>query len=168
MMKKIPKEFYIKDAIDLAPALIDKLLCRNINGEVIKHRITETECYMQYDTACHANKGKTARNSVMFDCGGVAYVYLCYGIHNLLNIVSGKENDAQAVLIRGVEGYNGPGKLTKAMMIDRTLNGADLTGDTLWLEDDGVQVPYKTSPRIGIDYADEIDKLREWNFTADY
>jgi len=161
---KLSKDFYKQDAVTLAPVLLGKLLCYNVNGKIIKRRITETESYMQYDTACHAHKGKTPRNSVMFEPGGLAYVYLCYGIHNMLNVVSGEANDPQAVLIRGVEGASGPGRLTKAMQIDRSLNGIDLTGGTLWLEDDGAVVSYKTTVRIGIDYADEVDRLRQWRF----
>jgi len=163
---KLSKEFYQQSAVALAPRLLGKLLCRRLGGEVIKKRITETESYMSHDTACHAHRGRTARNGVMFGPGGVAYVYLCYGIHEMLNIVSGEAGDPQAVLIRGAEGFPGPGRLTKALGIDRSLNGADLTGDLLWLEDDGTAVSYKTAARVGIGYADEIDRLRLWRFVA--
>ena len=109
----------------------------------------------------------TSRNKVMYSEGGVAYVYLCYGIHSMLNIVSGIEGFPEAVLIRGVEGHNGPGKLTKALGIDRTLNGEDLiNSDALWLEDDGFKPEYTIGKRIGIDYADEKDKNILWRFTA--
>ena len=99
----------------------------------------ETECYYgEEDTACHASKGKTERTKVLYEQGGTAYVYLCYGMHSLFNVVSGKKGHPEAVLIRGVTGYNGPGKLTKAMHIDRTLNEEDMVNsDQLWLEDDG-------------------------------
>ena len=163
---KILHEFYQQDAVTLAPQLLGKSLCRCIDGETIKLRITETESYMSYDTACHAHRGKTLRNSVMFEQGGLAYVYLCYGMHNLLNIVGGKVGDPQAVLICGAEGYPGPGRLTKALQIDRNLNGTDLTRDLLWLEDNGMAISHKTTPRIGIDYADEADRLRKWRFIA--
>ena len=156
----------------MAPSLIGMLLCRKIKinnfDTVIKLRITETECYFgSDDTACHASKGMTSRNKVMYSEGGVAYVYLCYGIHSMLNIVSGIEGFPEAVLIRGVEGHNGPGKLTKALGIDRTLNGEDLiNSDALWLEDDGFKPEYTIGKRIGIDYADEKDKNILWRFTA--
>ena len=165
---RIDPGFYTQSAVDMAPALLGKILCRRVNGEVLRHRITETEAYAGTDdTACHAHKGKTPRNSVMFEAGGAAYVYLCYGIHNLLNIVSGPAHEPEAVLIRGVEGYPGPGKLTKAMQIDRTLNRISLiTSDELWLEDDGVGPAYKTTPRIGINYANERDRLRLWRFVC--
>jgi len=164
---KIKKEFYKASATALAPLLLGKLICHNLGGEIIKARITETEAYMQFDTACHAHNGKTKRNAILFEEGGIAYVYLCYGIHEMLNIVTGPKNNAQAVLIRGVEGHNGPGKLTKHLKIGRSLNGTHLCGNTLWLEDDGTSFDYKTTPRIGINYADEIDRNRLWRFVAE-
>jgi DNA-3-methyladenine glycosylase len=85
----------------------------------------------------------------------------------MLNIVTGEENSAEAVLIRGVEGYNGPGKLTKALRIDRNLNGIDLTSsDELWLEDDGARFDYKVAPRVGIGYAEKEDRERLWRWIA--
>ena len=153
----------------MAPSLIGKILCRRIDSEtIIRARITETECYFgEEDTACHASKGKTERTKVMYHKGGVAYVYLCYGIHSLLNVVSGPENFPEAVLIRGVEKYNGPGKLTKAMHIDRSLNEKSfINSDLIWIEDDGFKAEYTEGKRIGIDYADEKDKNILWRFTA--
>ncbi len=155
----------------MAPSLIGKLLCRRLcdeSGErIIKLRITETECYFgEDDTACHAHKGRTERTKVMYREGGVAYVYLCYGIHSLLNIVSGPDDFPEAVLIRGVEGYNGPGKLTKFLHIDRSLNGEDLIlSNDLWIEDDGYNAEYLTGKRIGIDYATEEYRNILWRYT---
>ena len=155
----------------MAPSLIGKLLCRKVyeNGKekTIKLRITETECYFgENDTACHAHKGKTERTKIMYHRGGVAYVYLCYGIHSLLNIVSGPKDFPEAVLIRGVEGFNGPGKLTKALSIDRSLNGEDLiNSEKLWLEDDGYSAKYIAGKRIGIDYATEEYRNMLWRYT---
>jgi len=155
----------MRSAIELAPILLGKILCRRQGDEILRYRITETECYVANDTACHAFRGKTPRNSVMYEIGGMAYIYLCYGIHNLLNVVTGEIDKPEAVLIRGVEGFDGPGKLTKAMNIDRSLNGVDLTEcEELWIEDDGVQFEYVATPRIGIDYASEEDKARLWRF----
>ena len=157
----------------MAPSLLGKLLCRRIcdeSGErVIKLRITETECYFgEDDTACHAHKGKTERTKVMYHSGGVAYVYLCYGIHSLLNIVSGADGFPEAVLIRGVEGYSGPGKLTKALSIDRSLNGEDLiNSERLWIEDDGYICNYYTTPRIGIDYSTEEYRRIHWRYVLE-
>ncbi|MCL2299021.1 MAG: DNA-3-methyladenine glycosylase, partial [Firmicutes bacterium] len=97
---------------------------------------------------------------------GFSYVYLCYGMHNLLNIVTGGDGQPQAALIRGVEGSPGPGRVTKAMSIDRALNEVDLrTSELLWLEDDGfVPAAILTGPRVGIGYASEEDQKREWRF----
>jgi len=166
-MERLYKEFYENSAKDLAPQLLGKLLCRRMTkGDVIKVRITESEIYYgESDTACHAHKGKTERTKIMYESGGAAYIYLCYGIHNLLNIVTGKEGFPEAVLIRGVEGFNGPGKLTKYLSIDRSLNGENMiNSEKLWLESDGFIPKYKASKRIGIDYASEEDKNRMWRF----
>ena len=97
--------------------------------------------------------------------GGTAYIYLCYGIHSLFNVVSGREGHPEAVLIRGVTGYNGPGKLTRAMEIGRDLNGEDMvTSDRLWLEDDGCRPEYITAKRVCIEYSTEEyrDNLRRF------
>lgn len=166
--KRLGREFYTDDVLNVAPALLGKLLCRKIDGgEVVKYRITETEAYRgEDDTACHASKGKTPRTSVMWDKGGTVYVYLCYGMHNMLNIVTGAKGEPQAVLIRGIESANGPGKLTKRLSVERRHNGADVVfSDELWIEDDGfVPENINTSPRVGIDYADEQDRIRPWRF----
>ena len=157
-------------ATQLAPLLLGKILCRRLDTqEILRYRITETECYYgEEDSACHAHRGKTPRNAPLYLNGGYSYVYLCYGIHHLLNVVSGNEGHPEAVLIRGVEGYNGPGKLTKEMSIDRSLNAVDLTtSNELWIEDDGCSVSYRTERRVGIDYADPIDRDRLWRFLAD-
>ena len=163
----LTKSFYKQSADHLAPLLLGKLLCRRIGDDITRLKITETEAYVgESDTACHAHKGRTKRTDVMYEAGGVSYVYLCYGIHHLLNVVTGRVDEPEAVLIRSVEGIVGPGRLTKALQIDMALNRVDLTdSDVLWLED-GEQLPYITSPRIGIDYADEEDRLRHWRFVA--
>ena len=166
---RIHPSLFSLPAIELAPLLIGKLLCRHTCDGILRFRITETECYYgEEDSACHAHRGQTQRNAPMYTHGGCSYIYLCYGIHNLLNIVSGPEGHPEAVLIRGVEGYAGPGKLTKAMQIDRSLNCIDLiNSNELWIEDDGVTLPFRTARRVGIDYADPIDRNREWRFIAD-
>ncbi len=161
-------EYYSGQATDLAPDLLGKLLCRRTSEGILRYRITETECYYgETDTACHASKGKTPRTKLLYEKGGIAYVYLCYGIHSLFNVVTGEEGFPQAVLIRGVEGYTGPGRLTKGMMIDRDLNGVDMvTSQELWIEDDGCKPEYTRSKRIGIDYAAEEDRNRLWRFVV--
>lgn len=167
--KKLGKDYFQRPATELAPDLIGKLLCRKCDTGVMKYRITETECYYgEKDTACHASKGKTQRTCVLYEQGGIAYVYLCYGIHSLFNIVTGKEGFPEAVLIRGVEGYNGPGKLTKAMQIDRELNREDLAeGSRLWVEDDGTRPSYRAAKRVGIDYATQEYRDILWRFIAE-
>jgi len=165
-MHKLDQEFYNLRATEAAPLLLGKLLCRKIDDQIVRLRITETECYFgEDDTACHAHKGKTERTKTLYEKGGVAYVYLCYGIHHLLNIVTGEKDFPEAVLLRGVQGFHGPGRLTKALFIDKTLNGENLTvSDNLWLEDDGFIAKYKAFPRIGIDYAGEKDRNVKWRY----
>ncbi len=165
-MKRLDCKFYNLNALEAAPLLLGKLLCRNINGVIVKSIITETECYYtEQDTACHAYKGLTERTKPLYEQGGIAYVYLCYGIHSLLNIVTGEKNIPQAVLIRGIENYNGPGKLTKYLKIDRTFNRENLiTSNRLWIEDADKQYKYIATPRIGIDYATEEYRNKPWRF----
>ena len=164
---RIAPAFYTLPAPEMAKALLGKLLCRRLeNGQILRLRITETEAYYgEDDTACHAHRGRTKRTETLYREGGVAYVYLCYGIHELFNIVSGKKDFPEACLIRGVEGFMGPGRLTRALSIDRSLNGADLrTSPFIWLEDDGFTPTYKAGSRIGIGYATKEDQERMWRF----
>lgn len=167
---RLSNAFYAQDVLDAAPALLGKLLCRRVSeNEVLRFRVTETEAYRgKEDTACHASKGKTNRTAVMFGPGGLAYVYLCYGMHHLLNVVTGPEGEPQAALIRGVEGHAGPGRCTKAMQIGRSLHGHDMrASDTLWIEDDGcAPARILTEPRVGIAYASAEDQARLWRFIA--
>lgn len=169
MAKRLGRRSLSQPATELAPELLGKFLCRRTENGVLKYRIMETECYYgEEDTACHASKGKTERTKVLYEQGGTAYVYLCYGMHSLFNVVSGKKGHPEAVLIRGVTGYNGPGKLTKAMHIDRTLNEEDMVNsDQLWLEDDGYRPTYRTDRRVGIDYATEEYRNILWRFIVD-
>lgn len=164
--KRLERKYFAQSAVELAPDLIGKLLCRKMDGQVLRYRIMETECYYsEQDTACHASKGRTERTKVLYMQGGTAYVYLCYGIHSLFNVVTGNEGFPEAVLIRGVEGYNGPGKLTKAMGIDRKLNEVDMTtSGELWIEDDGERPTYRADKRVGIDYAEEKDREMLWRY----
>ena len=165
---RLTLETYKMSALELAPKLLGMNICRNIDGKIVKLKITETEAYYgEDDTACHAHKGKTERTKVMYEQGGVAYIYLCYGMHNMFNIVSGEKDFTEAVLIRGVEGFKGPGRLTKALNIDRSLNQENLiASDKLWVEDDGHKCSYETAKRIGIDYATEEYKNKLWRFIA--
>ena len=151
--------------MEVAPDLIGRILVHRRGGDEFRARIVETEAYVgEHDLACHASKGRTGRTEVMFGRGGHAYVYLIYGMYQMLNIVTGKAGDAQAVLIRAGEAMDdwaadlsGPGKLARAMEIGRAQNGVDMTGDELFvLEDPAADRPRITkSKRVGIDYAGE-------------
>ena len=169
MGKRLGADFYRRDALIVAPALLGKILVSCPGEEpALRCRITETEAYCgESDAACHARAGKTARTAVMYRPGGLTYIYLCYGIHSLLNVVTGAAGEPQAVLIRAGEGLGGPGKLTKALRIGTRLNQADLTcSDRLWIEDDGARPAYRTDSRVGIGYAAEPYKSAPWRFIA--
>ena len=163
----LPSEYFTKPATHLATDLLGKLLCRRVGDTVLRLRITETECYFgEEDTACHAHKGRTPRTEVMYRAGGVAYVYLCYGIHSLLNIVTGPALHPEAVLIRGVEGAEGPGRVTRKLGVTTADNRLPLCpASGLWLEDDGAPPPaFEALPRVGIDYAAPEDRERLWRY----
>lgn len=165
------KAFFEQDVLDAAPQMVGMRIVRKLpDGSVISSRICETEAYRgEEDKACHASKGKTARTEMMYRQGGHAYIYLIYGIHELFNIVTGKENDPQAVLIRALEKpLDGPGKWTKAFSVTRRQNGLYLPdSEEIWLEDDGERPCIRTAPRVGIDYAGEYWKNVPWRFIAD-
>jgi len=179
--------FQNPDVVDLAQRLLGKVICTKIDGFYCEAMITETEAYAgENDKACHAYLGKfTKRTATMYKEGGHAYIYLCYGIHHLFNIVSNVKGKADAVLIRSVEPllgietmlrrrkvikngpkvYAGPAKLSQALGIDKSLNGVDLVNsENIYLIDKGKVVGdiVKTT-RIGIDYAGE-DALLAWRF----
>lgn len=163
----LTNDFYRRDVLEVAPELLGKILVRKFNDQKIdKHIITEVEAYHGgEDKACHANKGKTPRTEVMFREGGLVYVYLVYGIHWLLNIVTGEAGDASAVLIRGLKGVSGPGKVGKILQLNKSFYGEDLTNsDRIWIEDQKLTVNYKTAPRIGIHYAGEPWVNKHWRF----
>lgn len=177
--ERLRKEFFMEPTLKVAENLIGKVLVRNIRGEKIKVVITETEAYSGLeDKASHASRGRTPRNKIMFGLAGYAYVYLIYGMHYCLNIVTERQNYPAAVLIRGVKligsatsdkMLNGPGKLTKFLNIDKNLNGENiLISDNLWVEL-GNRIPkfvVSKGPRIGVDYAGEWAK-KPWRFWID-
>lgn len=187
-MSKLDKTFYIQDdVVQIAKDLIGKVLYTSQNGVITAGVITETEAYHENERACHAyNKRRTKRTEMLFHEGGNAYVYLCYGIHHLFNVITGPTEIAQAVLVRAIHpiiGLDemllrrnmkvqkpnlsaGPGTLSKALGITTDLDGLDLSGNTIWLEDNGYQIKeekLKVGPRIGVDYAKEDAKL-PWRF----
>lgn len=168
-------QFFNRPTLKVARDLPGKYLCRRINGKILSLPIIEIEAYDGFDDkASHAHRGLTPRNAVMFGPAGYWYVYLCYGMHWMLNIVTGPRKYPAAVLVRGAGEYSGPGRLTKALQINKTFNGKQVTRTNgLWLEDRGVTVPaneVKRSPRVGIGYAGPVwtKKLYRfvWNASA--
>ncbi len=168
MHQRLTNAFFQRDVLEVAPELLGKTLVRMFPcGTGRRAMITETEAYRgEEDLACHACKGKTKRTKTMYGAGGIFYIYLVYGMHWMLNVVTGEKDMPQAVLIRGIENFNGPGKLTKYLGITKSLNGTKLEKSTgLWIEESGLVPAYDESPRIGIDYAGEIWKAKPWRYT---
>ena len=192
-MKKLTEKFYNRDSVTVAQELLGKVLVHNINGKQLRAKIVETEAYGGIiDKAAHSYDGRrTKRVEVMYGKAGVSYVYLIYGIYNCFNIVVSEEGNPEAVLIRALEPLtahdamaqyrykksyselnkkqilgltSGPGKLCIAMAIDRSLNGADLLGEQLYVEE-GESEHFETAAttRIGIDYAEEARDY-PWRF----
>jgi DNA-3-methyladenine glycosylase len=167
MNMRLENSFFQRNVLEVAPELLGKILVRRYNNQLIqKYIITEVEAYRgDGDLACHASKGKTARTEVMFREGGLVYVYLIYGMYWMLNIVTGKENDAAAVLIRGVEGISGPGRVGKMLQLDKSFYGENLfTSERIWIENAETDVKFIATPRIGIDYAGEPWVSKPWRF----
>jgi DNA-3-methyladenine glycosylase len=186
---KLNAEFYErKNVTKIARELLGKGLFTNIDGVITGGKIVETEAYSWKEKGCHAyNNRKTPRTQVMFRSGGVAYVYLCYGMHYLFNVVTNIEGTADAVLIRALEPLtgipemtlrrgslissrhltSGPGKLSKAMGIERSMNGKSLLDNEVWIEELGHKITSRNidvSTRIGIDYAGD-DAALPWRFS---
>ena len=167
---KLSKNFFSRDCLEVAPDLVGKILVHKLpDGILIKERITETEAYRgEEDKACHASKGKTERTKILYGESGMIYIYLCYGIHWLMNITTGEKENPQCVLIRAGEIHNGPAKLTKYMQINGSFNNSKICGNPeIWIEDDGFRIGIKTASRVGIDYAGDYWKNIEWRFIAD-
>jgi len=178
---KLTQEFYLRDnVVEIARDLLGKVLCTRLDARLTKIVITETEAYAgETDKASHTYGGRrTKRTEPMYGRGGLAYVYLCYGIHHLFNVVTNVSGTPHAVLIRAghpcvgekimltrrnrpvadVRLLGGPGSLTKALGITTNLTGTSLLGRQVWIEDHGI-TPDESSiaigPRIGVDYAEE-------------
>jgi len=186
---KLPKEYFFNDdAVALAKDLLGKVLYTNIDGEISAGIIVETEAYFGIkDKASHAYGGRrTNRTETMYSAGGVSYVYLCYGMHHLFNVVTSVKDDPHAVLIRAIEPLvgldlmearrnmpatkpaisSGPGSAAKALGIDRSFNAKNLIGNEIWLEDQGIiykEEQIAATPRVGIAYAQEHAAL-PWRF----
>ncbi|AZA76617.1 DNA-3-methyladenine glycosylase [Chryseobacterium sp. G0186] len=186
---KLPLSYYLnQDVLFLAKDLLGKVLFTEIDGHITAGIIVETEAYFGVqDKASHAYGGRrTERTETLYSHGGISYVYLCYGIHHLFNIVTSVENDPHAVLIRAIEPLigmefmelrrkmpasraaisSGPGSAAKALGIDRSFNKKDLAGTEIWVEDHHIHYTpdeIKAGPRIGVAYAQE-DALLPWRF----
>ncbi|MDZ7605970.1 MAG: DNA-3-methyladenine glycosylase [Cyclobacteriaceae bacterium] len=185
---KLDISWYLSDSVEeMARELLGKYLCTNIDGNIVKGMIVETEAYCgRDDKACHTNNNRrTKRNEIMYASGGHAYVYLCYGIHHLFNVVTNREGYADAVLIRALEPVlgmepmmlrrnmikpekrltSGPGALSQAMGISLKHYGQKLIGDEIWIEK-GQKIHEKqvgVTTRVGVQYAGE-DALKLWRF----
>ncbi|MEK7635793.1 MAG: DNA-3-methyladenine glycosylase [Patescibacteria group bacterium] len=158
MRKVLPQKFFNQSALKVAQNLLGKFLVRKLHNRKISLMITEVEAYDGFkDKASHASRGKTERNKIMFGLAGRFYVYFTYGMHWMLNIVTGSKNYPAAVLIRAAGDINGPAKLTKYLKIDKKFNGSTANRKTgLWFEDRGVKIKksqIKKSKRIGVEYA---------------
>ena len=169
MKKILTKNFFNRPAPVVAQDLLGKYLVRKHGRTEAALMITETEAYDGWrDKASHASRGKTARNEPMFGGAGVFYVYLCYGMYWMLNVVTGDEGYPAAVLVRGAEEGKGPGRLTKRLAIDKRFNEKPASQKTgLWFEDRGVEVPLRAlqkTPRIGVAYAGEKWARKKWRF----
>lgn len=167
---RLGADFYQRDVLLVAPDLLGKQLVRVLpDGKELRHLILEVEAYKGVsDLACHASKGRTERNKVMFMQGGLVYVYLVYGMHWMLNVVTSVETNPEAVLIRGISDYSGPGRLTKHLQVDRSLYGEDLTiSSQIWIEDVGISPNFITSPRVGIDYSGPYWASKPWRFVVE-
>jgi len=165
--KRLERGFFERDVLEVAPLLLSKVLAIKPGDNCItRFRITETEAYRgEEDLACHASKGRTPRTEIMYHEGGRLYVYLVYGMYWMLNVVTGEENNPQAVLIRGLEDCTGPGRVTRRLGIDRSYYGEDLTSsERIWIEDSEIITDFKTGPRVGINYAGEYWKSRPWRY----
>ena len=186
---KLPQSYYLSsDVVAISKSLLGKYLFTSINGLISGGYITETEAYNGIvDRASHAfGNRKTPRTQIMFEEGGIAYIYLCYGIHEMLNVVTSVKDQPHAILIRAIEPTTGidimlarrnmlavkpnitagPGSVAKALGIDRKLNGISLQSDTLWIEDKGLNFTGEqiaAVPRIGVAYAGE-DALLPYRF----
>ena len=164
-MHKLDYTFFHRPCLEVARDLVGKLLIHETESGIITLRISETESYFgPEDTACHVSKGRTPRTEVFYADAGTLYVYLCYGMHWMLNIVTGDIEDPQAVLIRACVEAPGPGKLTKKLGITGELNKGSILHGPLRIEDDGFCCNVVTDKRVGIGFAAQEDQDKPWRF----
>jgi len=169
---RLPRNFFSRDVLEAAPDLLGKILVRRFdNGELLRLTINEVEAYRgEEDLGCHASKGRTKRTDAMYQRGGLLYVYLIYGMYWLLNFTTGQEGAPQAVLIRGSLEIKGPGRIGRALRLDKSFYREDsITSERLWIEKNenlSEKPEIITSPRIGIDYAGEHWAGKHWRFVT--
>jgi DNA-3-methyladenine glycosylase len=169
-MRRLTAGFFHRDCLEVAPALVGKWIVRALpDGTALRARITETEAYRgEEDTACHAHRGRTKRTEILYGESGILYVYLCYGVHWLMNVITGEADQPQGVLIRACAGLPGPGRLTKFLGIDGGFNRRSAVSDPeIHFEDDGAECAVITARRVGIGYASQEDQDRPWRFILD-
>lgn len=169
MRRVLNKRFFARNSQIVAKELLGKFVVHVVGGKEVSHMITETEAYDGIqDLASHASKGRTKRTEVLFGEAGTMYVYLCYGIHWMLNIVTDKKEYPSGVLIRGVEGLSGPGKVTKSLSVNGKFHGLKLGKENgIWIEDRGFVVEekdIKTTSRVGVDYAGPLWSKKLFRF----
>jgi DNA-3-methyladenine glycosylase len=165
---RLKRSLFINDVLKVAPLLLGCFLVRRFDdGRIEKKMITEVEAYGgEFDLASHARFGKTKRNAVMWEKGGLVYVYFVYGMYFMFNITTGKKGEAQAVLIRGVDGIKGPGKVGKWLLLNKSFYGEDLTkSKRIWIEKGEIPPGFKVekTPRIGVSYA-RAWANKKWRF----
>jgi len=165
-MHRVTRGFFLADAVTVARQLPGTEIIIGEGEKRGRYMITETEAYMgDGDRACHASKGRTGRTEPMFLAGGHLYIYFVYGMHWMLNIVTGPAENPQAVLIRGVKQFTGPGRVTKGLGIDSKFNREDLVSSArIWIEDTGNRPELVAGPRVGIEYAGEPWVSKPWRF----
>ncbi|MFH0761590.1 MAG: DNA-3-methyladenine glycosylase [Bacteroidota bacterium] len=165
----LPTEFYTRDVLDIAPDILGKILVRTLpDGTEIRLPLTEIEIYRgMEDKACHASKGMTLRNRVMFGEGGHIYMYLVYGMHWMFNIVTGPAGSPEALLIRGAGEFFGPGKVTQLLQMDGSFYGESIAESArIRIENAPSLAHYSTGPRVGIKYAGEPWISKPWRLTV--
>jgi DNA-3-methyladenine glycosylase len=165
--KRLDRIFFEQDVLEVAPAILGKKIVRKFEtGSMQQFTITEVEAYRgEEDLACHVSKGKTKRNQVMYEKGGLIYVYLVYGMHWMLNFVTAPKGIPQAILIRGVGAVTGPGRVTKLLQTGKDFYGEDLCiSNKIWVLNNSGIKDFITKPRIGIDYAGDFWRNKPWRF----
>jgi DNA-3-methyladenine glycosylase len=168
---RLYRDFYSRDVLDVAPDLLGKVLVRRFeDGKMLRLTLNDVEAYRgEEDLGCHASKGRTPRTDVMYNNGGKVYVYLIYGMYWMLNFTTGGEGHPQAVLIRGSVEIEGPGRIGRALKLDKSFYGEDLlTSERIWVENhvNSDKIEITASPRVGIDYAGEYWARKHWRFTC--